>query len=428
MGILDRLKSSIPKIETTQPREVPAQIDDSDSQNLKPTKEEKNLSKALDRINKDINDRQEYLAQLLSEIKVAEKELVVTKDEILYQSFGLYQPLYNFNNSEEYKKRLDLERDRQKFLIKSNKAITGNKDWLVNGSKVEGKKIVSDIQKLLLRAFNNECDDVIGKVRFSNMEQSIKRIRNSFDSVSKLGRVMNLSITEEYYVSKIRELRIAHEYAEKKEEEKEQLKEMREQAREDAKLQQEIAEERRRIQKEQTHYENALSQLVTQLDHAEGDAKEEIIARISEIKRTLSDINKNMEDIDYRESNQRAGYVYVISNIGAFGEKVFKIGMTRRLNPQERIDELSNASVPFNFDIHAMIFSDDAPKLEAALHRRFEDRKLNMVNLRREFFYASIEEIKEVIRENYTKAVDFIDIPEAEQYRVSLKMKEVENA
>jgi len=428
MGILDRLKSSIPKIETTQPREVPAQIDDSDSQNLKPTKEEKTLSKALDRINKDINDRQEYLAQLLSEIKVAEKELVVTKDEILYQSFGLYQPLYNFNNSEEYKKRLDLERDRQKFLIKSNKAITGNKDWLVNGSKVEGKKIVSDIQKLLLRAFNNECDDVIGKVRFSNMEQSIKRIRNSFDSVSKLGRVMNLSITEEYYVSKIRELRIAHEYAEKKEEEKEQLKEMREQAREDAKLQQEIAEERRRIQKEQTHYENALSQLVTQLDHAEGDAKEEIIARISEIKRTLSDINKNMEDIDYRESNQRAGYVYVISNIGAFGEKVFKIGMTRRLNPQERIDELSNASVPFNFDIHAMIFSDDAPKLEAALHRRFEDRKLNMVNLRREFFYASIEEIKEVIRENYTKAVDFIDIPEAEQYRVSLKMKEVENA
>jgi len=428
MGILDRLKSSIPKIETTQPREVPAQIDDSDSQNLKPTKEEKNLSKALDRINKDINDRQEYLAQLLSEIKVAEKELVVTKDEILYQSFGLYQPLYNFNNSEEYKKRLDLERDRQKFLIKSNKAITGNKDWLVNGSKVEGKKIVSDIQKLLLSAFNNECDDVIGKVRFSNMEQSIKRIRNSFDSVSKLGRVMNLSITEEYYVSKIRELRIAHEYAEKKEEEKEQLKEMREQAREDAKLQQEIAEERRRIQKEQTHYENALSQLVTQLDHAEGDAKEEIIARISEIKRTLSDINKNMEDIDYRESNQRAGYVYVISNIGAFGEKVFKIGMTRRLNPQERIDELSNASVPFNFDIHAMIFSDDAPKLEAALHRRFEDRKLNMVNLRREFFYASIEEIKEVIRENYTKAVDFIDIPEAEQYRVSLKMKEVENA
>lgn len=427
MGILDRLKSSIPKIETTQPREVPAQIDDLDSQNLKLTKEEKNLSKALDRINKDINDRQEYLAQLLSEIKVAEKELVVTKDEILYQSFGLYQPLYIFNNSEEYKKRLDLERDRQKFLIKSNNAITGNKDWLVNGSKVEGKKIVSDIQKLLLRAFNNECDDVIGKVRFSNMEQSIKRIRNSFDSVSKLGRVMNLSITEEYYMSKIRELRIAHEYAEKKEEEKEQLKEMREQAREDAKLQREIAEERRRIQKEQTHYENALYQLVAQLDHAEGDAKEEIIARISEIKGTLSDINKNMEDIDYRESNQRAGYVYVISNIGAFGEKVFKIGMTRRLNPQERIDELSNASVPFNFDIHAMIFSDDAPKLEAALHRRFEDRKLNMVNLRREFFYASIEEIKEVIRENYTKAVDFIDFPEAEQYRVSLKMKEVEN-
>ena len=137
----------------------------------------------------------------------------------------------------------------------------------------------------------------------------------------------------------------------------------------------------------------------------------------------LSDIDKALTDIDYRQANMKAGYVYIISNIGAFGENVYKIGMTRRLDPQDRVDELGDASVPFNFDVHAMIFSDDAPALEAALHRAFENRKLNMVNQRREFFNVTLDEIKEVIKENFDKTVEFIDVPDAEQYRISLKMK-----
>ena len=119
----------------------------------------------------------------------------------------------------------------------------------------------------------------------------------------------------------------------------------------------------------------------------------------------------------------KADYVYIISNIGAFGENIYKIGMTRRLNPQDRIDELGDASVPFNFDVHAMIFSDNAPALEAALHKAFEDRKLNMVNKRREFFYVTLEEIKDVIKKNFDKTVEFFEIPDAEQYRVSQKMR-----
>ena len=141
----------------------------------------------------------------------------------------------------------------------------------------------------------------------------------------------------------------------------------------------------------------------------------------------LNEISKALSDIDYREANQKAGYVYIISNIGAFGPNVYKIGMTRRLDPQDRIDELGDASVPFNFDVHAMIFSDDAPALEAALHKAFEDRKLNMVNTRREFFDVSLDEIKSVIRKNFDKTVEFIDVPDAEQYRISLKMRENSN-
>ena len=97
--------------------------------------------------------------------------------------------------------------------------------------------------------------------------------------------------------------------------------------------------------------------------------------------------------------------------------------MTRRLDPQDRIDELGDASVPFNFDVHAMIFSENAPALEAALHKAFENRKLNMVNTRREFFLVTLDEIKDVVRKNFDKTVEFIDIPDAEQYRLSVKMK-----
>ena len=114
----------------------------------------------------------------------------------------------------------------------------------------------------------------------------------------------------------------------------------------------------------------------------------------------------------------------MISNIGAFGENVYKIGMKRRLDPQDRVDELGDASVPFDFDVHAMIFSDDAPRLEAALHNAFADRKLNFVNQRREFFRVSLDEIKKVVKENYDRSVEFVELAPAEQYRESIKLRE----
>ena len=143
----------------------------------------------------------------------------------------------------------------------------------------------------------------------------------------------------------------------------------------------------------------------------------------NEINQQITEVEHALRDVDYRAANIKAGYVYIISNIGAFGNDVYKIGMTRRLEPMDRIYELGSASVPFNFDVHAMIFSDNAPALEAALHRAFENRKLNMVNQRREFFRVTLDEIKEVVKNNFDKTVEFTDIPNAEQYRVSQKMR-----
>lgn len=153
--------------------------------------------------------------------------------------------------------------------------------------------------------------------------------------------------------------------------------------------------------------------------NSSNEVSSDLLNKKAELESKLDNIEQSIKSLDYRQSNQRAGYVYVISNIGAFGENVYKIGMTRRLNPQDRVDELGDASVPFRFDVHAMIFSDDAPALEAALHKAFEDKKVNMVNQRREFFKVTLDEIKDVVRKNFDKTVEFIEYPDAEQYRES---------
>ena len=206
-----------------------------------------------------------------------------------------------------------------------------------------------------------------------------------------------------------------------KQKEKEAQKALREQMREEAKLQKEIEEQRKKLQKEQAHYTNAIKTLRAQL--ADNPEDTDIKEKLQELCEQYNETQKAIEDVDYRAANQRAGYVYIISNIGSFGENVYKIGMTRRLDPTERIDELGDASVPFDFDIHAMIFSEDAPGLESALHNAFEHRKLNLVNHRREFFNVTLDEIKDVVKKNYDKTVEFIDVADAEQYRVSQKMK-----
>lgn len=380
---------------------------------------------------KEINDtyqrvvagHQDVINKLDSEIE-KKKQLIITFDDtILVQEFGLYSPRYDFINSEEYKAKLTQIRNAQKECIKNDSALTANINWTVNGSAAQGRKMTRDMQKLLLRAFNSECDETIGKIKYGNIEASVKKIKSSAMTISKLGASNGIAITDRYLNLKIQEAYLALEYQLKKQQEKEEAKEARAQMREAAKLQKEIEEQRRKIEKEQAHYQKALLTVLKQLDSAPENEKADLLAKREELEKELGDIEISLKDIDYREANQRAGYVYVISNIGSFGKDVYKIGMTRRLDPQERVDELGDASVPFNFDVHAMIFSDDAPALETALHHAFENKKLNMVNHRREFFHVTLDEIKEVIKQNYDKTVEFVDVPDAEQYRISEKMR-----
>lgn len=271
--------------------------------------------------------------ELNSTIKGLKKSIITFSDEILVQNFGLYEPRYSFLNADSYKAELTNIRNMQKAMIKDGSAVSGSADWQVNGSVVRGRKMIKDMQKLLLRAFNSECDEIINKIKYNNYNSSVKKMERSFNAIAKLGVTMAISITSDYYDLKIQELQLSLEYQIQKQREKEEKAELRAQQREEARLQKELKEQRKNIDKERKHYEQALSNINKQLSSSSDEDTEDLNKKKEEIIQSLSDIDTKIKNIDYREANQKAGYVYVISNIGSFGEGIYKIGMTRRLNP-----------------------------------------------------------------------------------------------
>ncbi len=375
------------------------------------------LDKELEDRNQKIQTCNNKIAELEFEISDKQKQIYGLDNDISAQEYGIYNPTYVFANSDLYKNKLAEIRQQQKEMISAGLACSASPNWTVNGNVAKGKRMIKDMQKLLLRAFNVECDNIVENVRISNFEKSIERINTISSQISKLGIIMDISITRKYIELKVEEVKLALDFQQKKQEEKDKIKELKAQQREEAKAQKEIEEARRRLQKEKAHYQNALDALKQQME--KNGETDDLLEKKKELENDLADTEKAINDVDYREANKRAGYVYIISNVGAFGENVYKIGMTRRLDPTERVDELGDASVPFDFDIHALIFTEDAPKLENALHLAFEDRKINKVNSRREFFRVSLDEIKEVVRKNFDKTVEWTDVPEAEQYRLS---------
>jgi len=375
------------------------------------------LDKELEDRNQKIQTCNNKIAELEFEISDKQKQIYGLDNDISAQEYGIYNPTYVFANFDLYKNKLAEIRQQQKEMISAGLACSASPNWTVNGNVAKGKRMIKDMQKLLLRAFNVECDNIVENVRISNFEKSIERINTISSQISKLGIIMDISITRKYIELKVEEVKLALDFQQKKQEEKDKIKELKAQQREEAKAQKEIEEARRRLQKEKAHYQNALDALKQQME--KNGETDDLLEKKKELENDLADTEKAINDVDYREANKRAGYVYIISNVGAFGENVYKIGMTRRLDPTERVDELGDASVPFDFDIHALIFTEDAPKLENALHLAFEDRKINKVNSRREFFRVSLDEIKEVVRKNFDKTVEWTDVPEAEQYRLS---------
>lgn len=197
--------------------------------------------------------------------------------------------------------------------------------------------------------------------------------------------------------------------------------------REEERAQREIERARITAEKEEARYQKALEKARRDVEKATGDKQSKLQAEIEHLNKLLTEAQTNKERVKSRAEMTRSGYVYIISNIGSFGEDMYKIGLTRRLEPMDRVRELGDASVPFPFDVHAMIFSEDAPTLESELHKKFAGRRVNMVNARKEFFKVSLGDIQGEVENHYPEAT-FTVTALAEEFRKTLAIHQIENA
>jgi hypothetical protein len=337
-----------------------------------------------------------------------QKTIVVTEELALLQEAGVYKYRHPLTDAVAYQKELaEIEVEIREMTRKDGGAVVADQKWSVNGSEVEGRKMVRDFSKLLLRAFNAEADNLVRALKPHKLNASIERLHKVAATIEKLGKTMHIRISTPYEMLRIRELQVTADFLQKQAEEKEAERLERERLKEERKVQQEMERERARLEKERQHFQNALAVL-------EGKGE---IAGVERLRLQLDDVQRAIADVDYRAANIRAGYVYVISNIGSFGERMIKVGLTRRLDPLDRIRELSDASVPFNFDVHALFFSKDAVGIEAAMHERLAGARVNTVNRRREFFGSTPAEAKAHLTPLTGEMLEFCEIPEAIEYR-----------
>lgn len=378
----------------------------------------------LGSLHAQVASAQLQLESARAQLASTQQQILGAEDTVQLESFALYTPKYRLTNSAEYRARLDALREEQKQSARGLSAeVDAWESHAVQLTKAQWKKLRKDALKLALRSFNSESEYCVDNVTFSNLEKMEERIRRSFETCNKLLSSVDAWWKDIVLERKLQELYLAHEYQVKRQEEKEAARQAREDQREQEKLEREIREARAKIDKERRHFLAALQKLRQRLaDTTTPEERAELQARIDEISCQNSLLDEEERQLDYREQNARAGYIYVISNIGAFGEGVFKIGMTRRLEPMDRVDELGDASVPFRFDVHALVFSDNAPALEAKLHTHFAAGRINKVNERKEFFRADLKEIERVIRNNYDSVVEVVHAAPAEQFRESIRL------
>ena len=336
-------------------------------------------------------------------------QVVDLDDQRVLQEVGIYRYHHPLEDAAAYKDRLrDIDVQVTEF-VKAGKAVLAADMFTFDGSLAKGRKMVADFSKLMLRAYNAEADNCVRSLRSGNVSTAQKRLESAVKAIEKLGVFMEMRINPDYHALHVVELELTADFQMKVQEERERARDEREQLREQRRAEQELAAERERLEKERAHYVGVLASLRASGDDAAAD----------ELATRLGDIEAAIEAADYRIANIRAGYVYVISNVGAFGPGIVKIGMTRRLEPHDRIRELGDASVPFRYDTHALFFSDDAISLENELHKAFADRRVNFVNERREFFFATPAQVRALLLEKVGGLLEFSEDVEALEYHQS---------
>ena len=286
------------------------------------------------------------------------------------------------------------------------------------------------IYQLMVIALRAELQNILYSLRYEKLEDAenqVKAITSKYLAIATAGN-QSIAGTITKFVGEIEYLflnavKIEYNYYVKKEQAKQEQAAIREQMRQEAAEKKALEAEKKKIEAEESKYQGEIDRVQQQMSSVSGEEAAALKKRLLELEAMLSDVRIKKDDI-VRLQNGKAGTVYVISNLGSFGDNVFKIGMTRRLTPQDRIDELGSASVPFNFDVHSFIFSQDAVALEGQIHQRLNDKRVNKVNLRKEFFYSSVDELETLVSE-IDPSAEFNRTMAAEDFRQSQSTDEV---
>jgi len=332
---------------------------------------------------------------------------------------GLYKPHFTYADSESYKQALLDIRATQMNLIRGGLATVCNASVTVGGSTREGQRMVTQYEKLFLRAFHAASDSAIANVSWNNRTVMETRINKAFDALNKLGAVLQVALTPQYRDARLEELRLVFEAADLKEKEREEQRRIRAEQREEERVQRELRKEQEEAARDEARFEKALAKANAELAAARETEREAMLARIHELETDLAGAHDRKERAVAQAQLTKVGHVYIISNLGAFGGEVVKIGLTRRLEPEERVKELGDASVPFPFDIHALIYSENAPELEAKLHEQFWQRRINWANDRKEFFRVPLAEVQEALHALGLQS-ELLTVPEAREYRETM--------
>lgn len=323
---------------------------------------------------------------------------------------GIYQYKHPLENAVAYQGALEHIRSAIKEFVLGGSAIEASTRFAFDNSLAKGRKMAAELGKIMLRAYNAEAENCVRYVKAGNLKAAQKRLTTAATTIARYASMMEMQISKDYHELRMRELELVADYQMKVQEEREAAREERARLREEQRAERELRAERERLEKEREHYATALAAL--ELSGLDGNRQA--------LADKLAELDAAIADNDYRIANIRAGYVYVISNVGSFGQGIVKIGMTRRIDPMERVRELGSASVPFGFDVHALFFSDDAVGVEAELHRRFAHKRVNRVNLRREYFYTAPSEVKlELADIARGSLLEFKEQADAEQYHTS---------
>ena len=392
---------------------------------------ESNLRKQLAEVTIELQQTNDQITSLKEQESEISDNIVSIKEDIsIYQpvhglmNVGFFdEPEYLFETSERFKEEIKIIREQQKAMIKDGEAITIPESIALTSNSAYAKKVLSGQTKLMLKAFNVECDKLMGMVKQSNYANILERIDKLASDIEKSAASLQCGFVKEFVELKFKECEIQYQYKLKDEREKEEQAAIKEQMREEQKAIREFERALEKAEKEEKMYRDALDEARKSLEISGDKDREKLSARIALLEKQLLEAEENQTRAKSMAEQTRRGHVYIISNIGSFGEDIYKIGLTRRLEPLDRVKELGDASVPFSFDVHAMIFTEDAPALETKLHQEFTHFRVNQVNHRKEFFNVTLDDIKQKAAEIVGEDLDFKMTALAEDYYESMKLR-----